>query len=100
MNLLEETVRTLKDFNLSPADVEFIGNGKSFMFWNDFKKVANFEYDPGYGLEEISLSLVVVGRDWWLERHEYDGSEWWEYKARPRVESLEYNPNFNLRAGW
>ncbi len=100
MNLLEETVRTLKDFNLSPADVEFIGNGESFMFWNDFEKVANFEYDPGYGLEEISLSLVVVGRDWWLERHEYDGSEWWEYKERPRVESLKYNPNFNLRAGW
>ena len=26
---------------------------------------------------------MVVGNNWWLERHEYDGSEWWEYKQFP-----------------
>lgn len=26
---------------------------------------------------------MVVGDDWWLERHEYDGSEWWEFKRLP-----------------
>jgi hypothetical protein len=29
------------------------------------------------------LKIIVVGKDWWLERHEYDGSEWWEFKTMP-----------------
>lgn len=24
-----------------------------------------------------------MGDDWWLERHEYDGSEWFELKELP-----------------
>jgi hypothetical protein len=27
---------------------------------------------------------MVIGSDWWLERHEYDGSEWWEFKSLPK----------------
>ena len=23
------------------------------------------------------------GSDWWLERGEYDGSEWWEFRREP-----------------
>jgi hypothetical protein len=29
--------------------------------------------------------LEIVGDDWWLERHEYDGAEWWEYKTKPSM---------------
>lgn len=35
------------------------------------------------GTEEVATDLLVVGDGWWLERHEYDGSEWWEHKALP-----------------
>jgi len=31
----------------------------------------------------IRNDLYVVGEDWWLERGEYDGSEWWEFKRLP-----------------
>ena len=34
------------------------------------------------------MSLVVVGKDFWLERNNYDGSEWWEFKQVP-VEPFE-----------
>ena len=51
--------------------------------WDNFSSNANFSYDNGYGGEEIPLDLIVVGKDFWLERHEYDGSEWWEFKSMP-----------------
>jgi len=49
----------------------------------DFKELANCEYDSGYGALEVAKDLLVVGKDWWLERHEYEGLEWWEYKTMP-----------------
>lgn len=51
--------------------------------WEAFKKVADFVYDSGFGEAEINMTLIIVGSDWWLERHEYDGSEWWEFKHLP-----------------
>lgn len=40
-------------------------------------------YDDGYGGQEIDSSLVIVGDDWWLERAEYDGAGWFEFKKQP-----------------
>lgn len=31
----------------------------------------------------VATDLVLVGDDWWIERAEYDGSEWWEFKSIP-----------------
>ena len=83
MNFLEETIDDLKDVNKFPKDVLFISDGKVYYFWQDFAINANFEYDEGYGGVNIYSNLVIVGSDWWLERHEYDGAEWWEYKSLP-----------------
>ena len=55
--------------------------------WNDFAALANFKYDRGYVGQEIHGGLKVVGDDWWLERGEYDGSEWWEFKSLPEKPS-------------
>lgn len=63
-----------------------------FIQGNDFKITKeNFEkvakktnYDSGYGSVNVATDLVVVGKNWWLERGEYDGSEWWDYKERPK----------------
>ena len=51
----------------------------------EFLEHANVEYNDRYGLEEINTKLILVGKDFWLERHEYDGSEWWEYKSMPNI---------------
>ena len=32
----------------------------------------------------MAEDLVVVGDNWWIERRDYDGSEWWEYKEKPK----------------
>jgi hypothetical protein len=88
MNLLTETIDKLKECDRSPSSVEWIGNGKFYFTWEEFTEIANKDYDDGYGGNEVPLDLKVVGTDYWLERHEYDGSEWWEYKELPVKPSL------------
>lgn len=86
--LLDETVEVLQECGKSPADVRWVGNKAAQGSWDDFAALANFEYDAGFGRQEINDDLVIVGDDWWLERYEYDGSEEWAFKTPPRP-----NPN-------
>ena len=91
MNLLKETLDALKENGKTPADVRWVGRASisAKCTWEDFAKQANFEYDNGYGGAEIPADLVVVGDNWWLERAEYGGSEWWEFKTIPKVEERD-----------
>ena len=92
-NLLEETIRVLNNYGKKPDDVLWVGrdyidwDSKRSSYkctWESFSKKANFYYyDNGYGGIEVPLDLIIVGADFWLERHEYDGREWWEFKAMP-----------------
>ena len=86
-NLLKETKEILEQHDKTFDDIIFVGDKSdhSKMTVKEFLEHANFEYDDGYGLEEINTDLILVGKDFWLERHEYDGSEWWEYKSMPNV---------------
>lgn len=87
-NLLEETLQKLKDYDKKEEDVLFVTNGKKAFSWKRFKELAkNLRYDDGYGAAEINTELKIVGKDWWLERYEYDGAEWWDFKTPPeRIE--------------
>lgn len=82
-NLLQETLKYLKDQNLTAEDVVFVTDGRHSIGWDEFAQLADFEYEKGYGTEHIFSALKIVGENWWLERHEYDGREWWEFKALP-----------------
>ena len=42
------------------------------------------EYDDGWGTQELD-GIVVFTDCSWLERGEYDGSEWWEYRTTPSI---------------
>lgn len=86
INLLEETIEALKENGKSPADVEWVGvRDDHYETWEEFeKKAKDINYDNGYGFEMINTDLVVVGKDFWLERFEYDGSEWWVFKTFPK----------------
>ena len=92
-NLLEETIKYLREYDKQPSDVLWVG--RDYYDWNLKKQVrykdtwdsfcvkADFEYNSGYGAVEIPDDIVIVGKDFWLERHQYDGSEWWEFKMMP-----------------
>lgn len=87
MNLLRETVDCLHRNGKSVRDVKWVGRRSisAICSWDEFAEQARYiDYDNGYGSPEVPEDLAVVGDDWWLERHEYDGAEWWEYKTLPR----------------
>ena len=94
-NLLNETLEKLETYNKTESDVSYVDYEGYFSF-EKFKKIANFEYNDGYGGNEIPMSLKIVGDNWWLERAEYDGSEWWEFKTMPLKPNKEnINPELN-----
>jgi hypothetical protein len=84
MNLLQETIEILTANGKTEKDVLWIGSLELKTTWENFKQVANIDYDSGYGHQVIAEDLLIVGADWWMERHEYDGSEWWEFKQHPK----------------
>ena len=45
------------------------------------------EYDNGYGGQEL-FGRILTNKNSWLERGEYDGSEWWEYRTIPTKEDV------------
>jgi hypothetical protein len=82
INLLEETIANINGSDHSVEDVDWIGSrdGEYAMSWAEFEKIADFEYNDGYGAAEIAVDLVVVFKDGsYMVRQEYDGSESWEF---------------------
>lgn len=52
--------------------------------YDKFIESLDFEYDAGYGGQEL-YGNVWFENGTWLERGEYDGSEWWEHKVIPEI---------------
>ena len=90
MNLYKETMNCLAEHGKTFDDVVAICGNEFRIKKDDFIKLSNVEYDSGFGAPEVAEDLVVVGDGFWLERHEYDGSEWWEYKSIPEYKDLPF----------
>jgi hypothetical protein len=89
-NLLNETEGVMSHHGYTPAQVAWVGSadGTYATDWATFARLADRVYDSGYGSQEVSSDLVVVFDDGaWLERGEYDGSEWWSFR-RPIPTSI------------
>jgi len=83
-NLYKDTLDILKEYGKTFDDVQWCGSPDYYMTPERFKELASgTQYDASYGSQEVARDLLVVGDGFWLERHEYDGSEWWEFKAIP-----------------
>lgn len=87
-NFKTETAAAIKSAVKTTADVHFVGSldGSYSCTWEEFDALSGFTYDSGYGGNEVAGDLAIVFTDGsWLERGEYDGSEWWEHKTTPRT---------------
>ena len=51
---------------------------------DEFLETLNFEYNSGYGTQEIS-GTVWMEDGTWFEREEEDGAEWWMKRVRPYI---------------
>jgi hypothetical protein len=59
--------------------------GYSIGEYEEFLGRLDFEYDSGYGGQELFGTVWLIEEGAWLIRGEYDGSEWWEYRKCPPV---------------
>jgi len=87
LEVLTEAGQTLSTidygyFHLGSNKCEFDGSIRSHQL-----ALLDRDYDSGYGGQELSGTIVFKDGTW-LERGEYDGSEWWEYKSKPSKGSL------------
>lgn len=81
MNLLQETLKTIESIKKTPEQITFIGSadGKYQCDWSEFLSLADFQYDEGFGAQEVASDLVICFNDGSrLQRYEYDGSEGWD----------------------
>lgn len=53
--------------------------------FDSFLKKLDFEYDAGYGGQEL-FGIIWFKDGTWSTRGEYDGSEWWEHHKCPTIE--------------
>jgi hypothetical protein len=53
--------------------------------YEEFLHRLDFEYDNGYGGQQVYGTVWLMEENTWIERGEYDGSEWWEYKQCPKI---------------
>lgn len=51
---------------------------------NTFLSALDFEYDDGYGGQELFGVVFMNNGSWWT-RAEYDGSEWWTHNKVPTI---------------
>ena len=80
-NLLKETKDVLSGFGKTPNDIEWIGSEDGYITLETFKRLADTNYDSGFGGAEVATDLIIVGKDFYMTRGEYDGSEWWDYHS-------------------
>ena len=105
-SLLDETLGILKEHGKYENDIKYVrvknikttdlSSFYAYVDWNSFKEaIKDYKYNRGYGVQYVWEDLRVVLYDGdYLERHEYDGSEWWVYVAKPPMDVLitKYDP--------
>lgn len=82
MNFLKETIDEIEVRGQTVENIIFIGSRNSghSCQWEQFLELANFNYDDGFGGQEIPIDLMIAFSDGaMMTRGEYDGSEWWDY---------------------
>ena len=82
-NLKSETIEFLARNGKTIDDIRFISLHGDGLDVDEFLKLADREYNAGYGHNYVDLSLVIAGDDWWMERREYDGAEGWFFMTKP-----------------
>lgn len=83
MNLKEETLKVLHNRGKRKEDVKYVCGEDFQISLEQFWELADTEYDSSYGAPEIATDLMLIGEDFWMERGEYDGAEWWNFRTMP-----------------
>ena len=88
MNLKEETLKVLHNHGKGKEDVKYVCGEDFQISLEQFWELSDTEYDSSYGAPEIATDLMLIGEDFWMERGEYDGFEWWDFHTMPDTTRL------------
>ena len=69
----KDKVEAILPVGYTPEDLE--------IFLNEI----DFEYDSGYGGQNLYGTIWYNNGVTWSQRGEYDGSEWWEFQSCPDI---------------
>lgn len=103
INAQQELLRVLNFIKKNPSDISWMlvytqdypGISEAFSTIDDL----DFTYDNGYGGQEL-FGIVYFNDGTWLERGEYDGSEWWEHITTPTLEQWRERYNHDKGFIW
>ena len=76
-------------FESKHIDLPVVSEPHSLEQVHYFLDSLDFSYNDGFGLKEL-YGTVWFKDGTWLERAEYDGSEWWVYKKAPQIPNRLY----------
>lgn len=90
MNALEEIKEVLEENNKTTDNITAIRVTLDKGDWDNIKiytleDLKDLHYVRGYGAQELRGFILLDDNDW-LERLEYDGAEWWEYRRNPHLD--------------
>jgi hypothetical protein len=90
--LLKETIDLIENHGYTYKDVLCV-RGDDYRFtWDEFVSLADVEYDSGYGSAQVATDLMVIGKDWYMSRSEYDGAEDWQFHKMPSIKLPSKKP--------
>jgi hypothetical protein len=92
MNAKQEIIDHLSNIRSRPLCAKITHIPETFILttgWDEadfaaFLQSLDFEYDDGYGTQEL-FGTIWHEDGSWSERSEYDGSECWAYKCSPTI---------------
>ena len=86
---IDELLKMIRLASLRCGEEVCLSSKRTILDEDRFVKfLINTEYYPGYG-EQYLFGIIVFNDESWLERGEYDGSEWWEIKRMPKEPNWE-----------
>jgi len=91
-NFKQETLELIGDHKIDEYKLEYARDwylstitsykGKGEIPWDEIPK-SMLSYDRGFGTQYWRGFITFKDTPDWLEREEYDGSEWWSWRSRP-----------------
>lgn len=87
-NAKQELLKEVNPSHIKCAEIECNGRNILMKVGGDVTKFIeslDFNYDAGYGGQELFGKVWLTDDKSWLERGEYDGAEWWNLKRTPII---------------
>lgn len=88
----QETMELIGDHKIDEYKLEYARDwylstitsykGKGEIPWDEIQ-ASMLNYDKSYGTQYWRGFITFKDTPDWLEREEYDGSEWWAWRSRP-----------------